>query len=95
MKSSKGINRLFFELIRIALGNGECLSHSPTPDEWHMLFGMAQKQSMVGICFAGVMKLQRQNLPELLYQMWLGMATMILQRNETVVSARNMGHSEF
>lgn len=84
MKSSKGINRLFFELIRIALGNEECLSHSPTPDEWHMLFGMAQKQSMVGICFAGVRKLKQQNLPELLYQMWLGMATMILQRNETV-----------
>lgn len=84
MKSDKGIDKLFIELIRIALGNGECLSHLPTPDEWHKLFGIAQKQSLVGICFAGVKKLQQQNLPEGLYQMWLGMAAMIQLRNETV-----------
>lgn len=86
MNTDNSIELLFFELIRISLGNEECLSHSPTSEEWHMLFSMAKKQSLIGICFAGVNKLsqQKQNIPQKLYHTWLGMATMIQQRNEIV-----------
>lgn len=47
---------------------------------------MAKKQSLVGICFAGVQKLQmrRQMPPEMLYLKWMGMAAKIQQRNEVV-----------
>lgn len=65
-----------------------CLSHTPTADEWSELYAMAKKQSLVGICFAGVQKLgaQRQCPPEMLYLQWMGMAAKIQQRNEIVDS---------
>lgn len=47
---------------------------------------MAKKQSLVGVCFAGVQRLQqqRQEPPEMLYLTWMGMAAKIQQRNEVV-----------
>lgn len=84
------INQLFFELIRVAIGNQVCLSHTPTADEWGMLYAMAKKQSLVGVCFAGVQKLINNhpslitNLSETFRLQWLGMATKIQQRNEVV-----------
>lgn len=77
------INNLFFELIQVALGVRVCLSHSPTAEEWRMLYDIAMKQSLVGVCFAGVQRLQQQQTPpEMLYLTWMGMAAKIQQRNE-------------
>lgn len=87
------INKLFFELIRVAIGNQTCLSRTPKAKEWQELYVMAKKQSLVGICFAGVQKLQAQRQApnswgneqgELLYLQWMGMAAKIQQRNEMV-----------
>lgn len=80
------INKLFFELIRVAIGTQACLSHTPSADEWGELYAMAKKQSLVGICFAGVQKLQKQEQcpHEMLYLQWMGMAAKIQQRNEVV-----------
>lgn len=94
--SMNDINKLFFELIQVALGVRVCLSHSPTTKEWTALYGIAKKQSLVGICFTGVQKLGEGgvetsetletswNLPELLYLTWMGMAAKIQQRNEVM-----------
>ena len=54
------IENLFFELIQVAIGKRVCLSHSPNADEWGKLYAMAKKQSLVGVCFAGVQKLVAQ-----------------------------------
>ena len=80
------INEQFFDLIRVALGRAVCLSHSPTASEWGELYAMAKKQSLVGVCFAGVQKLvgQQQEPPEMLYLTWMGMAAKIQQCNEIV-----------
>ena len=87
------INNLFFELIQVAIGTRICLSHTPSADEWGELYAMAKKQSLVGVCFAGVQRLatstdsateQRQEPPEMLYLTWMGMAAKIQQRNEVV-----------
>lgn len=80
------INNLFFDLIRVAIGNQVCLSHTPSASEWGELYAMAKKQSLVGVCFAGVQKLvsQQQAPPEMLYLQWMGMAAKIQQRNEVV-----------
>ena len=80
------IYNLFFELIQVALGVRGCLSHSPTAEEWKALYDMAKKQSLVGVCFAGVQRLQqqRQEPPEMLYLTWMGMVAKIQQRNEVV-----------
>ena len=89
------IDKLFFELIRVAIGTQETLSRPPSADEWGELYAMAKKQSLVGICFAGVQRLTGVedsihhtpytiNLPEVLFFTWLGMAVKIQQRNEVV-----------
>lgn len=80
------IQQLFFELIQVAIGTRSYLSHTPSADEWGELYAMAKKQSLVGVCFAGVQKLQtqRQEPPEMLYLTWMGMAAKIQQRNEVV-----------
>ena len=76
---------MLFELIRVALGVQDCLSHSPTADEWGKLYDMAKKQSLVGVCFAGVQRLPEEvRPPEMLYLTWMGMAGKIQQRNEVV-----------
>lgn len=84
------INNLFFELIRVAIGNQVCLSQTPKMKEWQELYAMSKKQSLVGICFAGVKRLQAQRQApnswgnergEMLYLQWLGMAAKIQQRN--------------
>ena len=54
------IHKLFFDLIRVAIGNQVCLSHTPSADEWGELYVMAKKLSLVGVCFAGVQKLVTQ-----------------------------------
>lgn len=78
--------KLFFDLIRVSTGQQVCLSHTPSADEWGELYAMAKKQSLVGVCFAGVHRLvgQQQEPPEMLYLTWMGMAAKIQQRNEAV-----------
>lgn len=80
------MQELFFELIKVSIGTAGCLSHTPSADEWGRLYDMAKKQSLVGVCFAGVQKLvgQQQEPPEMLYLTWMGMAAKIQQRNEVV-----------
>ena len=92
------INNLFFELIQVAIGTRNCLSHTPIHstssgqvlDEWGELYAMAKKQSLVGVCFAAVQKLCNSEtsdycgMNEMLYLTWMGMAAKIQQRNEVV-----------
>lgn len=88
----KEIETLFFELIRVAIGAADSLSHIPSNKEWKALYGMVQKQSLVGVCFAGLQRLgadayggfSRIGIDEMLYLTWMGMAAKIQQRNEVV-----------
>ena len=67
------MTKTFFELIQVAIGTRICLSQTPSADEWGELYAMAKKQSLVGVCFAGVQRLQqqRQEPPEMLYLTWM------------------------
>lgn len=80
------MERLFFELLQISLGKRVCLSRTPSADEWGTLYALTKKQSLVGVCFAGVQRLQmqQQTPPEQLYLQWMGMAAKIQQRNDTL-----------
>lgn len=74
---------LFYELIQVALGNRTVLSRTPSEVEWHDLYKMCQKQSVVGVAFDALECLneQRQKPPlDLLYQ-WIGDAEQIKQQN--------------
>src|SRR5574344_1775640 len=78
--------KIFIELIQVSLEKKACLSQTPNESEWSKLYKIAKKQSLVGICFAGVQKLvvQQQAPDEMLYLTWMGMAAKIQQRNEVV-----------
>ena len=87
MELQKGnIENLFYQLLRMALGRQVCLPHPPNEQEWKALYELAKKQSLIGVCFAGVQKLQtqRQEPPEMTYLTWIAMAAKIQQRNEVV-----------
>lgn len=83
---------LIFELIRVAIGMQDTISRIPSEAEWDALFDMSVKQSLVGICFAGLQNLgadaddgfTRIGMSEMLYLDWMGMASQISMKNETV-----------
>ena len=77
-------NKLFFELTRVSIGMQERLSHTPTEKEWKDMYAMAEKQALIGVCFAGVQILQKKgyDIPKDLYLKWLALAATIQQRNE-------------
>ena len=74
---------LFFELIQVAIGRKNSLSYTPTAKEWEKLYRVAESQAILGICFAGVKRLQDTGycVPEPLFMQWLAMAAKIQQRN--------------
>lgn len=77
-------------LIRLSIGTSNSISSQPSSDDWAKLYRIAVKQSLVGVCFAGVrkyMKIAQQSgekpsLSQKLYYQWLGTAAQIQQRNE-------------
>ena len=72
----------FLELLQIAIGKRDRLSHTPTMEEWRGLFADAKKQSMVGIAFEGVQKLHKDQWPpQALLFKWIGTTEIIKQRN--------------
>lgn len=87
---SSKINELFFELIRVSLGLQEGLSRIPSPKGWQRLYNMADKQSLLGVCFAGVQRLCDMDaeyycgMTEVQYLTWMGMAAEIQQRSREV-----------
>lgn len=77
------MQKLFFELIQVAIGRRAYLSHTPEAKEWEMLYRLAENQAVLGVCFAGVKRLQEfdNSVPVSLYMQWLAMAANIQQRN--------------
>lgn len=78
------MQELFFELIQVAIGRRAYLSHTPEAKEWEMLYRMAESQAVLGVCFAGVKRLQeaKKEMPTPLFMQWLAIAAKIQQRNE-------------
>lgn len=74
---------LFFELIRISVGKQKEFSRTPSGKEWEQLYLMAERQTVLGVCFKPV-KEMADSVPQPLYMKWLAMATKILQRNEVM-----------
>lgn len=71
------------------------MTHIPSEKEWNLLYEMAKKQSLVGVCFAAVQKILSNSslkgekpsvigMPEMFYMNWMGMAAKIQQMNEIV-----------
>ncbi len=48
---------LFYELMQVSVGQLDCLSRGPSPEEWLWLYTTAQQQQVTGVCYKGVEKL--------------------------------------
>lgn len=75
---------LFFELIQVSVDSSYSLTKVPSVQDWQLLYNLAEKQALLGVCFYGIKKLpleQTVNLPLKLKMQWLGMAVMIEKRN--------------
>lgn len=87
MKTNVSDIELFFELLKVATGNRNRLSVTPSSKEWQSLFYLASKQTILGICFYGIQKLPSQqivNLPMPLKMQWLATTASIQSRNELI-----------
>ena len=51
------MEKLFYELMQVAVGQLDCLSRGPSPEEWQELYATAQRQGVAGICYKGVERL--------------------------------------
>ena len=74
---------MFFELIRIAIGQQERLRSTPTAEEWKEAYDLAQRQTLTGIAFCGVQRLpEEQRPPRHLLMKWYMAAEQIRRKNE-------------
>ncbi len=46
--------QIFYDLLRVALGNQKCLSKTPTAEEWAWLLDVAEKQAVDGITYGAL-----------------------------------------
>lgn len=78
-------DQLVIQLIQVALGCRSELSLVPASSQWTEVYEIAIRQAVVGICFAGVKKLFKEQQPpeELLYE-WLGDVVTIEQQNHNI-----------
>lgn len=77
------MEKLFFELIRVSMGQLDCLSRGPEPEEWQDLYEMARHQRVLGVCYHGVQRLFEYGLrvPQDMIIDWMAEAETIEQQN--------------
>lgn len=82
---------LFFDLIKIGVGTKKNFTRLPNEDEWYCLFDVAERHSLIGVCFSAVNLLCRPEddyfagMSEDLFFDWLNAAAMIQQKNEILI----------
>ena len=57
------MNRFFFELLQVAIGNRQALTSRPTDEEWEFLYRECEKHALLGIAFCGVERLPKEQFP--------------------------------
>ena len=78
-----GMEGLFFELLQIAIGNRKELTRPLTDDEWVSMYGICEKQALLGIAFAGVERLPKEQYPPFdVLAEWVHDAQVAKERNE-------------
>ena len=77
------MTKLFFELMQVSLGQLDCVSRFPEPNEWQKFYELAKKQAVIGVCYHGVTKLFDYGLvaPQELSLDWMAEAEEIKEVN--------------
>ena len=88
------MDKLFLELIQVAIGTRESLSRVPSAEEWKEIFATSVNQKLVAVALVGVQKLMdgehstiTGSLPTMLRMKWLGYAAKIAQCNKEVTAS--------
>ena len=77
------MNGLFFELLQVAIGNRQALTSRPTDEEWGSLYNVCEKHALLGIAFAGVERLPKEQVPPFdVLAEWVHDAQVTKERNE-------------
>lgn len=76
------LQKLFYELIQVAIGQRSCLSRELTMEEWKGLYALLKKNALLGIDYVAIQKLpQEQWPPKAMILQWVAIAQQIRQRN--------------
>ena len=77
------MRKLFFEFMQVSVGQLDCVSRFPEPDEWKKFYELAKHHAVTGICYHGVTKLFEYGLvaPQELSLDWMAEAEEIKERN--------------
>jgi len=77
------MRKLFFELMQVSVGQLDCVSRFPEPNEWQKFYELAKKQAVIGICHHGVTKLFDYGLvaPQELSLDWMAETEEIKEQN--------------
>ena len=80
------MRKLFFELMQVSVGQLDCVSRFPEPNEWQKFYELAKKQAVIGVCHHGVTKLFDYGLvaPQELSLDWMSEAEEIKEQNRGV-----------
>lgn len=57
------MNKLLFDLLKVAIGNRESLTRSLSADEWGTVYYICELQSVLGVAFVGIQKLPDEQMP--------------------------------
>jgi len=80
--------RQLLALIRLAISGKSESVLEVCKIEWRNIYALAEKQSVLGIVFAGIERLPKERLPQMdLLMDWLGQAEYLKMRNEQANSA--------
>lgn len=77
------MRKFFFEFVQVSVGQLDCVSRFPEPDEWRKFYELASNHLIAGICFHGVAKLFNYGLvaPQELSLEWMAEAEHIKEQN--------------
>ncbi len=78
-----GLEGLFFELLQVAIGNRKSLTRQLSDDEWASLYSECEKHALLGVAFAGVERLPKEQFPPFdVAAEWVHDAQVAKDRNE-------------
>ena len=80
--AEKMLQKLFFELIQVAIGQRSSLSRTLTIEEWKGLYALLKKHALLGIGYVAIQKLPMEQWPpKAMILQWVAIAQQIRQRN--------------